>query len=274
MLTHRCATSAQSMWLLPPLQGAAFAAIPAVFATPSSPILPPCADCHAPRHLPTACYLAPHCLRPPPALGMKDHLRPDGKPAPPRPRSPLFFISSTIQSAPFTRMSLVRYQSPRFSAPCSGAGGCTLRSVSRRGGRQQRAGHCCPDPTRPAPTRRLQALSEAYLDERVMATVNISENAVLVLQTSKARLLGARGAVCAQATSCIWHKRKIGGLREAPEGERLAVSQTERTQRLSTSLHHSPALQSRHGTFAGTQLKHSDRALPRLATSCPSVRTP
>ena len=34
-------------------------------------------------------------------LGMKDHLRPEGKPAPPRPRSPLCFIWSTIQSGPW-----------------------------------------------------------------------------------------------------------------------------------------------------------------------------
>lgn len=50
---------------------------------------------------------------------MNDHLRPEGKPAPPRPRSPDFFIWSTIQSEPFCTRSLVRYQSPRFSAPCA-----------------------------------------------------------------------------------------------------------------------------------------------------------
>lgn len=72
-----------------------------------------------------------------PTLGMNDHLRPDGKPAPPRPRSPLFFIWSTIQSEPLDTRSLVRYQSPRFSAPC---GGPRRKRRSSGDNRQQRAG--------------------------------------------------------------------------------------------------------------------------------------
>merc|ERR1719171_2403175 len=54
--------------------------------------------------------------RPSEFLGMKDHFRPDGKPAPPRPRSPLSFISWTIQSGPIHRMSFVLCQSPLLRA--------------------------------------------------------------------------------------------------------------------------------------------------------------
>jgi hypothetical protein len=38
-------------------------------------------------------YFCPGALR-----GMNDHFRPVGKPAPPRPRSELFFSSSTIEA--------------------------------------------------------------------------------------------------------------------------------------------------------------------------------
>ena len=49
-----------------------------------------------------------------PGLFMKDHFNPEGKPAPPRPRSPEALICSINQESPFKMMSLVRCQSPRF----------------------------------------------------------------------------------------------------------------------------------------------------------------
>src|ERR671936_588205 len=55
---------------------------------------------------------------------MNDHLRPVGKPAPPRPRKPDSFTSLMIHSLPFSRMRLVPFHAPRrraFSSrqPCS-----------------------------------------------------------------------------------------------------------------------------------------------------------
>ena len=48
-----------------------------------------------------------------PGLFMKLHLRPEGKPAPPRPRRPESLTVWMIQESPLRRMSFVRCQSPR-----------------------------------------------------------------------------------------------------------------------------------------------------------------
>jgi hypothetical protein len=48
---------------------------------------------------------------------MKDHFRPVGKPAPPRPRRPDFFISSMMASWPRSISALVLSQAPRARAP-------------------------------------------------------------------------------------------------------------------------------------------------------------
>ena len=162
---------------------------------------------------------------------MKLHLSPEGKPAPPRPRSPLFFIWSTIQSEPLTTMSLVRYQSPRFSAPCSSGSGSHRSQRRHVSGeqptlpprvtgaqlfRRRRTRHpammggsphschafsICPATasgnrcsTAPQTRRRSRRRRPPpHLDVGVVAAVDVGEDAVLVLQASKHGALHGRG---------------------------------------------------------------------------------
>ena len=93
---------------------------------------------------------------------MNDHLRPVGKPAPPRPRRPESLTCCWIHSGPLRIISFVLYQSPRDSAP---------KKFSQ-------AQHpSLPDLVHEADWEKILLT----LEFEIMKAINVGENSVLIL---------------------------------------------------------------------------------------------
>ena len=100
------------------------------------------------------------------SFGMKDHFSPVGKPAPPRPRRPDAFISSTIHSRPFSSSALVLSHWPRAIAPFRPQSWRPYRLVKMRSLSSSMSSilHRCIDESQPALDAREPAFDAGWRD--------------------------------------------------------------------------------------------------------------
>ena len=113
--------------------------------------------------------------------GMKDHLRPEGKPAPPRPRRPEALISLTIQSGPCHMSSLVMCQSPRCFFVC-----VCVCVRERENDLVRSFDHVIVHGTSKQINTHTQTHTHLHrgINPPIPLSIEVGENAILVLQTA------------------------------------------------------------------------------------------